>query len=141
MDGRGKQRRQMEYTMFSPMRYLQYFERIDESLPIPAPDKAISDFNKSREDLAEYLHEPLKEVITSITFKAEADRDWCDDMKTDVNLYVTIKATRELTEDEQDDLIDWLNGQYSDGWGENGFEYSDGMFQVWWDTMPGIEFV
>jgi hypothetical protein len=125
------------------MRYYQYFDRIDEGIPVPAPDKVIKDFNKHSvvQELVLYLDKPLNDVITSITFEAVADGYWSHELKTDVNLYTTINAKRELSMDEKEKLINYLTGQYADGWGENGFDYRDGSLQVWWDDMPELEFV
>lgn len=64
------------------------------------------------ENLAEYLDEDfaLKGVIKSIV--VDVDRK---------GACTRVEATRELTEEEKKHLLDYVEGQYSDGWGE-GFE-------------------
>jgi len=136
----------MEYTVRSPLMYFGYFDRMDEAIPVPASDKTIKAFNRMVKDdnLAEYLDKSLKDVITSITFEAIADGEWCRDVPTDVNLYAHIETERELTEDEEDALIRYLEGQYSDGWMENGFEMDEGVFMANWDYYdqePELEYV
>jgi len=136
----------MDYTVRSPLMYLCHFDRMDETIPVPASDKTIKAFNRmvKGDNLAEYLDKPLKAVITSITFEAIADGEWTRDVPTDVNLYAHIEADRELTEDEEDALMSYLEGQYSDGWMENGFEMDEGMFMAYWDyygQKPKLEYV
>jgi hypothetical protein len=134
----------MNYTVVSPVMYYVYFESIDDSLPLPASFDAIKTFNTfaNHDNLTDHMNSTLKNVISSIEFEAVDDGEWSDNLKTVVNLYAHIKATRELTNHEKQDLLNFLRGQYSDGWGENGFEiYGKGVFNVWWPDMPALNFV
>lgn len=131
--------------MSSPLMFFKYFEEVDESVPIPATFKQVDEFNQfcKDEDLAKYLDKKLKAIITSITFEAvDVDR-WSKDLPSNVNLVAHVKATRELSEEEQTRVIWYLEGQYSDGWMENGFEIHAGIFKAHWDYYgkePELEF-
>jgi len=126
----------MEYTVTSPLMLFKYFEEVDESVPIPASYKQVDEFNQfcKGEDLAQYVDEKLKDIITSITFEAVQVDRWSKNLPSNVDLVANVKTTRELTEKEQNKVMGYLEGQYSDGWLENGFELRNGgMFQAFWD--------
>jgi hypothetical protein len=70
-------------------------------------------------DLAEYLDEPLSSSIKSIKM--------CVDTLTSDGRLVgmaEVTADHSLSEQEKSELMDYLSGQYSDGWGE-GFEQQE----------------
>jgi hypothetical protein len=75
-------------------------------------DEAIGDT-----DLAEYLNEPLSSVIKSIKIGTTIIGN---------RLYgiATVTASGELDDAEKSELLSYLEGQYSDGWGE-GFEQQE----------------
>ena len=125
----------MEYTVRSPLMFFKYFEEIDDTVPVPATFEQVDTFNKfaKAEDLAQYVDDDLKGVITSITFEAEDVHEWTKDLPTYLDLLAHVKTTRELTDDEKQEVIDFLMGQYSDGWMENGFDVKGGTFQAYWD--------
>lgn len=60
--------------------------------------------------LAEYLKDPLKQFVDNISLSA-----------TKETLTATISCNKELTDDEKEQLKNYLSGQYTDGFGE-GFE-------------------
>ena len=125
-----------KYTFISPVLYTQYFERIDEYVPIPAPDKVIDKFNTNTTDLSKYIRGNLKDVVTKISLSVDSNGMWSN--QTDLELTADVTTTRELTRTEINELRDYLEGQYSDGWGENGWDFGDGHLSVWWDAFPGI---
>lgn len=59
-------------------------------------------------DLTEYLPESLDRKVTSIELNLDED-----------NLLHVVCTLTVPVEDVKDELIDWMNGQMSDGWGEN----------------------
>ena len=65
----------------------------------------------SSDDMAQYLPDELKDVVTSV--------DWTLD--DEASGHVSVKTTRDLTDGEKDALEDWIEGQNYDGLGE-GFE-------------------
>lgn len=102
-------------------------------------------------DLAEYLPDELTDLVTSILplqVTIENDRP---------SLQWRIQTNRELTDVDQALILDYLNGQLSDGWGENGTEeiemqipnyYSTKKLSVaenalqtdnFYDNLPNIE--
>ena len=121
----------MEYTVRSPLMFFKYFEEIDDTVPIPASYKQVEEFNKfaKAEDLAQYMNNDL---ITSITFDVDYDHEWTKDLPTYLDLVAHVKTTRELTDDEEQEVIDFLMGQYSDGWMENGYDVNGGTFKAYW---------
>lgn len=69
-------------------------------------------------DMTAFLPETVKPIVTSILWTLTAADVW----------QVTVRATRELTPEEQEAVSEWVSGQNSDGLGE-GFEQ-----QSWAET-------
>ena len=74
--------------------------------------KAFNSYNKN-EDLSKYLDKEY-----DITKKIKYIRLNLD---KDLKLVTNIVTNEDLTIREQNDMLDWMKGQFSDGWGE-GFQ-------------------
>lgn len=93
----------------SPQELLPYQEQISAVI---AGDRTFSDNPRG---LAEYLHDAaLQEKIISI-FPSVEERDGALWGVTEV------RSSEPLTPEKLEQLTDWLEGQFADGWGE-GFE-------------------
>lgn len=91
-------------------------------------DFGVNDFEEAaaylKEDgnMAKYLDEPLKQIVTKITWE----------LLTEDSGRIRVQTTRELTKQENDELADWICGQCTDGLGE-GFEQQD-FATLYFDT-------
>lgn len=65
-------------------------------------------------DLAEYLPDNLIDGVNSITMTAVNSLT----NRNTMDLMTTVVANKHLTDVEIEDIIDYLSGQFSDGWGE-----------------------
>ena len=81
----------------------------------------------SEDDMTKYFDDKdsFKDAVVSM--------DWVLDDET--GGHVEVKTNRELTSQEQKDLLDWIDGQNSDGLGE-GFEQQD-FANAYWDPDTG----
>lgn len=79
----------------------------------------------SEDDMTEYIPESLKGVVTKV--------EWILD--DDYSGRVVVDANRELTEEEQKEMTDWIDGQNSDGLGE-GFEQQK-FAEVYYNPYTG----
>ena len=83
----------------------------------------LSDINEfeidTQTDLAEYISTNLKNVVKSIKLN-ELVYTGANTFKSKWNITTTSK----LTEQQEDELKDYMRGQMSDGWGENEEEQS-----------------
>jgi hypothetical protein len=87
---------------------LSDMEGADEAL-----EEMVKDFNEA--ELEQYIHdEKLKSVVTSIRMIV-ANPD---------SAIIEVNTSRDLDEKEKKQLLDYIDGQCSDGWGE-GFEQQD----------------
>jgi len=82
--------------------------------------------HKKRYGLADYIHEDEGDIYSKVV---------CIDYKIEKGYCIfTVVAEKELSENDINCLIKYLNGQISDGWGENGHwisnRYDDHTF-VW----------
>lgn len=93
-----------DYYELDPKTMLTLYNRSNE----------VMDFvDNLEEDLVEYIHKELKEVVVKAVFGSTCMRDCKLYLRTE------IYATRYLTPEEQDLLQRWITGQMSDGWGES----------------------
>lgn len=76
-------------------------------------DRNIKELVDEDNDLTEYLPKDLKDKVTSVKLSYEDDN----------RLYVICEVSGDV-DSVKDQLIDYVNGQMSDGWGE-GFEQQD----------------
>ena len=120
----------MEYVFESPI----VVHGEDEI--IMSPDQDIVDAINERlitgdYDLAEYLHEDLDLIIASITMEARLGMQG-------LTCRTTCVADSPLTPGLMTHLIDFITGQFSDGWGEtfeqDVFDTCDEDFYAsfWW---------
>lgn len=72
--------------------------------------------NEYGTDILQYFDEnnELQKVLTKMNIT----------VGNDGYAHVKIDSTRELTQNEQDEILSYITGQFSDGWGE-GFEQQD----------------
>ena len=68
----------------------------------------------SRNDMTQYLPDNLKEKVENIQWKLTSDNDG----------EIIVTTNNELTDNESQQLSEWISGQNSDGLGE-GFEQQD----------------
>ena len=54
-------------------------------------------------------------------------RKYKDDTKTILAIDFVMKKGKRLTQKVKNEIIDWIDGQYSDGWGEGMFGYANVM--------------
>jgi hypothetical protein len=107
---------------------------IDDSFIEKIMNKASINWNSS--NMTEYLENPLKNKIIEITLDSE--------LLSNGNAKFVVKTNTQLSEDDKKELLEWLSGQLSDGWGE-GFEQDkllNRYYVHFWDyTLYDIKFV
>jgi len=127
--------------MFPTTREYEQFSYWD-NIPYGTEDSVIKDFNEAK--LEQYIDEDSKIHGKIISIRA---------IKIDYReMYVTVIANEELEKSEINEIIEYFEGQCSDGWGE-GFEqqdfnedYYNVKIHTWWHNedgykYPGIKFV
>ena len=86
--------------------------------------------------MTEYLENPLKNKIVEITLDSE--------LLSNGNAKFVVKTNTQLSEDDKEELLEWLSGQLADGWGE-GFEQKkllNRYYVHFWDhNLYDIKFV
>lgn len=107
---------------------------IDDSFIEKIMNKASKDWNSS--NMTEYLENPLKNKIIEITLDSE--------LLSNGNAKFVVKTNTQLSEDDKEELLEWLSGQLADGWGE-GFEQNkllNRYYVHFWDrNLYDIKFV
>lgn len=129
----------MEYVFESPI----VVHGEDEIIMTPDQDMVDAINNRlvaSDIDLAEYLHEDLDMIIASITMEARLGMQG-------LTCRTTCIADSELTPGLMEHLVDFITGQFSDGWGEtfeqDVFDTCDEDFYAsfWWSENWHIDVV
>ena len=100
--------------------YTSYF-----TLESPLGDVDDAQSYLDEDDMTQYLDENLKEKVTSMRWVLDDDQSG----------HIEIKTNSSLTDQEQKELEDWIDGQNSDGLGE-GFEQQD-FANTYWNPDTG----